>query len=192
MDTGAFRKRYFRYVLGAQALLLIVDPLQMEEVRRSLGSALPEDAPEEEERVSQHLPVTVLLKALRVRGIEPPVNTPLAVVLTKADAVRGISPSLERLWKIPVFHPGRVNLAYDLGLHWDVQFAVREFLVEHDPGLVTLVETNFTNFAYFCVAPMGCGAKTVGGEHRFAAFAPWRVEEPILWLFSREAYIPTV
>jgi hypothetical protein len=75
-----------------------------------------------------------------------------------------------------------------MSLHWQVQFAVRDFLLRYDPALVAKVEDNFEDVAYFCVSPTGCSSQ----NQKFVRFAPWRVEEPILWLFARLGVIPTI
>jgi len=177
-----------RYLWASQGFVYIVDPLQMPSVRRMLGTSLPEDALKEEDCLPQVRALNELLKGLGQRAT-PKYRIPIAVVLSKGDAIRDHDPAVrESLWEQPLYHRHQGALTYDLALHWKVQFAVRGFLLKHDPGLVANIESNFSHFAYFCVAPTGCSAR----NNRFARFAPWRVEEPVLWIFAKLGFIPVV
>lgn len=187
----AGKATHTRYLRTSKGLVFIVDPLQISSVRRSLGSSLPEDAPKNEECESQQKPLENLINALKKGGATPKFKTPIAVTISKADVLYKSEATLrESLWSAPSYHPGGKRPAYSIALHWNVQFAVREFLRRYEPGLVDKIENNFENFAYFLVAPTGCSAK--GGEpKKFSRFAPWRVEEPILWLFYQLGVIPS-
>jgi hypothetical protein len=171
--------RCTRYFGALQGFVYIVDPLQIPSVRSVLGSALPEDASKHGECCEQETPLFCLLDGLRQQDT-PPYHIPIAVVVSKGDAIRDHDPMLKAaLWEQPLYHQHHGTLSYDLALHWNVQFAVREFLMKHEPGLAAAVEHNFEHFAYFCVAPMGCSAQN---NNRFPRFSPWRVEEPLLWI----------
>lgn len=175
------------YLWTSSGLVLILDPLQMPSVRRFLGKAMPEDAPADEQCEDQITPLNNLLKAFRQRET-PPFKTPIAVVVSKGDTIRDRDPVLrESLWDNPTYHP-HGTLAYDLVLHKKVQVAVREFLMKHEHGIVENIEGNFEHFAYFCVAPTGCSTQ----NDRFVRFAPWRVEEPVLWILAKMGLIPVI
>jgi hypothetical protein len=178
-----------RYLYTSHGLVYILDPLQMPSVRRLLGSALPDDAPKENECMPQVDALNNLLDAMRKRQTNVKIHIPIAIVVSKGDAIRDHDPGLrESLWEQPLYHQRHGTLSYDLSLHWNVQFAVRAFLMKHEPRIVALVEEHFQHFAYFCVAPTGCSAR----NDRFARFAPWRVEEPVLWTFAKLGFIPVV
>ncbi len=180
-----------RYLRTSQSFVYIIDPLQMDGVRSMLGSAMPEDAPKDKECMSQLGPLDNLLNVLRKRQPGEKYQIPIAVVVSKGDVIRDHEHSLRKsLWEQPLYHQHHGTLSYDLSLHWNVQFAVREFLMKHEPGpgIVANIENNFQHFAYFCVAPTGCSAR----NNRFARFAPWRVEEPVLWIFAKLGLIPVV
>ena len=182
-----------RYLWSSQALVYIVDPLQISSVRSLLiaRSALPEDAPKdtgkEQECMPQVTALDNLLKALRERETAP-YRKPIAVVVSKGDAIRDHDAGLRKaLWEQPSYHEHRATLQYDLALHWRVQFAVRDFLLQHEPALLPKIEGNFQHFAYFCVSPTGCSAQ----KKKFARFAPWRVEEPVMWILAKLGFIST-
>lgn len=179
-----------RYLGASHGFVFVLDPLQMRGFREMLGGSLPEDAPDE--CTNQQQPLDELLRALRDR-FEPKYAVPIAVVVSKGDVLKESVPGIrEAIWEQPLYQPTSGAPAYDLGLHWKVQFAVRDFLRTYEPNLVAMIENNFRHFAYFCVAPTGSAARTVDGRRRFARFAPWRVEEPVLWLFCKLGVIPAV
>jgi len=181
-----------RYLCASHALVFIVDPLQIRSFREMMGSSLPEDAPPENECTDQQEPLNELLRALRQRSV-PKYNVPIAVVVSKGDVLKDAVPIVrEAIWERPLYQRTSGTPAYDLNLHWTVQFAVRDFLLKYEPNLVSMVEHNFKHFAYFCVAPTGSSARTVGKTKRFARFAPWRVEEPVLWLLCKLGVIPPI
>jgi hypothetical protein len=177
-----------RYLWTSQGLICILDPLQIRKIRDKLGNDLPEDAPRDNECTDQTIPLANLLTALRQRAT-PKYGIPIAVVVSKGDAIRDLDPELrELLWDRPLYHQHNDTLSYDLALHWQVHFAVRNFLNKYEPGLTKSIEENFLHFSYFCVAPTGCSAR----GNRIAKFAPWRVEEPILWILAKLGLIPIV
>jgi len=181
-----------RYLQASHGLVFVVDPLQIHSVRQMLrtNNALPADALRDDEIRDQDIAINSLIKALQLHASsEGQYPTPIAVVLSKGDVLwRTDSVLRDSLWDVPFYHPGGQRPRYDMALHWRVQFAVREFLLLHAEGLVSKIEKRFANVAYFCVAPTGCDA----GTGRFARFAPWRVEEPVLWLFMQLGIIPPV
>jgi hypothetical protein len=180
--------REIGYFGALQGFVYIVDPLQIPSVRSMLRSELPEDAPHNTECSEQKTPLFNLLKILKQQDT-PPYHIPIAVVVSKGDAIRDYDPVLKAsIWEQPLYNQHHGTLSYDLALHWNVQFAVREFLMKHEPRLVADIEHSFEHFAYFCVAPMGCSAQ----NNRFARFAPWRVEEPLLWIMWYYGLIPGI
>jgi len=182
-----------RYLTASHGLVFIVDPLQIPSVRQQFGNNLPPDAPAYPE--DQISPLNNLLNALGAIA-RPKYETPIAVVVSKGDVLRKVDQKLnERLWSSPYYQSTGSNPRYDMALHWQVQFAVRDFLWQHYRDLVVKIEHNFKNFAYFCMAPTGSSAKQVAGADgrevkRFAKFSPWRVEEPFFWIMSELGVIP--
>jgi hypothetical protein len=155
-----------------------------------LGPRLPPDAPSERECRDQTEVLTNLDDALRRHGSSK-CHVPIAVVISKCDALWYNERLLrESLWEAAEYHPC-TNPAYDLSLHWKTQLVARDFLIRHCRNLVTMIEGRFQTYGYFCMAPTGSSARAVGKELRFSRFAPWRVEDPILWLFAKLGIIPS-
>jgi hypothetical protein len=189
---GKFGKAgYMRYLQAAHGYVLILDPLQMPRFRQSLGKDLPKDAPGEGELGLQDTAINNLLDALKQRNL-PKYKTPIAVVISKGDVMRADPLLRAALWDYPIYQETASHPVYDLSLHWTVQFAVRNFLQRYEKDIVRSIEDNFDNFAYFCVAPTGNSAQIEGKNWRFNQFSPWRVEEPLLWLFYQLGLIPGI
>jgi len=185
-------ERLYYYLRNLNGLVFLVDPLQLPSMRLMLrnSGSLPEDAPSDKEYVDQKDPIVTLDNALRQhQTVDGKYELPLAVVVSKGDVLWQTDPLLRSaLRDSPIYHPGGQNPGYDMALHWTVQFAVRDFMRTHGEGLVEKIENKFSKVAYFCVSPTGCGVKS----NKFARFAPWRVEEPVLWLFSQLKLIPAI
>lgn len=182
---------HMRYLQTAHGYVLILDPLQLPLFRQQLGEALPDDAPKEGEFRPQNEALNNLLNALKKREA-PKYKTPIAVVVSKGDVLRKDPLLRAALWDYPIYQQTKSHPVYDLSLHWTVQFAVRNFLQRYEKDIVRSIEDNFDNFAYFCVAPTGSAAQIEGINWRFGQFSPWRVEEPLLWLFYQLGLIPGI
>jgi hypothetical protein len=187
---------YCRYIRASQGLVFLVNPFQIERVRAAFGEALPPRERADDPdfvMVSQEEPIKRVRDVLARQGFAGKIRVPIAVVVSMADELMKRETLLrESLWEYPVYHPGGKSPAYDMDLHWRTQFAVRDFLCRNIEGLVNRIEDNFENFAYFCVAPVGSSARKVAGYTRFDRFAPWRVAEPLLWLFWKLGLIPAL
>lgn len=173
------------YLAAADAIIFVVDPLQISTVRKAVGGSVP--LPDRTRNQVEMLQRTAAL--LRERHGLPPtarIGTPLAVTVAKIDAVRALlAPGS------PLLRSGRHDGRYDDGDGLLVHDEVRALLHEWADGdaLVTAAETSFATHRFFGMsalgtAPVSATAVSPRGIH------PLRVEDPLLWLMARFGQIP--
>lgn len=165
------------YLAAASGIVLTVDTAAL-----ATQTATGRNPLEILEVISEHLREIAPHPTLRVRK-------PLAVVLTKIDAVtrqeEHFTPSspLRRMSR----HYGCFDETDSLDVHEDI----RAWLKSHDLARLdrTLV-TNFAEYRYFGISALGHSPQN-GSKIAKAGIRPYRVEDPILWLLSRLGSVPT-
>lgn len=174
-------ERNVAYLARADGIVLLVDPLQFGAVRDTVHKAavrLP-DRGTAPERV-----VAIVADLVRAHRDLPPgkrLRTPLAVALTKTDT---LTPLLDGDGS-PLRTPSRHDGVLDERDRLEVGDTVCSLLQDWDGGkLRRQVEADFALSAFFGISalggePEGASRGPAGGVH------PFRVEDPVLWLFSR-------
>jgi len=173
------------YVAKSAGLLFLVDPLQCPMVVNVLNQKGVAFASPTASYVGVLDAVVEALNKMGAPTTGKKLKRPLGVVVTKADLLRksDLIPSLS-LWNAPVFHEGEY---YDLGLHAEIDGVSRAFLREYEPGLLNQIEDKFQDYAFFAVSSTGSAPDKNG---QFPRIAPWRAEEPVLWLLYKLGLLP--
>ena len=173
------------YLDAADAIVFVLDPLQVTSVRRSVGdaTALPDAASNQVDILAR---TAELLRERRGQRSTDPITTPLAVVLTKTDALPDLLPAGCALTR-----PGTHDGAYDEADGRYVHDEVRAVLSEWTDGrrLLDAVERTFPDHRFFGVSALGTSpaSRTDLAE---GGIRPLRVEDPMLWLLARFGLIP--
>jgi hypothetical protein len=174
-----------RYLDGADAIVFVLDPLQVPSVRRSVGGnvTLPDAAPNQVDMLAR---TAELLRERRNLRAGDRIVTPLAVVVTKTDALPGLLPAGGALAR-----PSPPVGAYDEADGQQVHDEVRALLAEWSEGrrLLDVVDGGFSDYRFFAVSALGTPPATstelaAGGIH------PLRAEDPMLWLLARFGLVP--
>ncbi|MFB9724390.1 TRAFAC clade GTPase domain-containing protein [Planobispora longispora] len=172
---------HLRYLGAADAVVFLVDPLELPGARSALsGTALARGGTLEGDPDSD--PINVISRVtelLRRRDGDRRLTIPVAVALSKIDALR---PALERQ---SALHRARAPLgALDLDDREAVHEQVRALLDEWQAGMVDrYLRQNYTDFSLFGLSALGGvpGPESVGP----GGIRPYRVEDPLLWLLYR-------
>ncbi len=175
-------EREGRYVTQPDGLILLVDPLQIAAVRDELAGVveLPEATAD----------VYTMLGRLggmirEARGIAPgkPIDVPLAIAISKVDALAGLLPPNH-----PVFALPRHDGSFDRDVARDISEAMRAEVVGWvGERLDTHLREEFADYAFFGVSALG--ASPVDGRLQNGV-APLRVEDPVLWLLDEWGALP--
>lgn len=178
--------QHLRYLGVADAVVFLVDPLELPGARSYLrveASAGPAVAPADDP-LDVIRRVTALLRA--AHGRPPPKRLPLpvAVALTKIDAL-GEQVAAQSQLHLPRPRTGRLDLA-DRGL---VDEQVRALLEDWGAGAIDRELANsYQAHALFGLSALGHPPKAGGVDP--AGISPHRVEDPLLWLLHRFRMIP--
>lgn len=178
LEEGELLEQEARYVANADAVIVLVDPLQIAGVRDRLARP---DVELPEVRSDPLDMVTRVTNAIRAqRGIPPahPIDRPLALVLSKLDAVRGLMDPDSRA----VAGDGHDGV-YDENDAEEVHESVRSHVHEWaGPALENFVGANYRLSRWFGTSAFG---RPPTGTQLPAGVSPVRVEDPVLWLLAQ-------
>jgi hypothetical protein len=184
LTTEASVSRNGRYLRAADAIILILDPLQTKGGRRVAASeALPPEPRLEDDPYNVLLRITEMLqKGHRDRKI----GKPLAVVFTKLDALRQAIPEGSALKRS---EPG--GAGWDEVDSRDVHRDIQSLLLDWDGHEIDqYLQLNYQHFRYFGVSALG--ANPTPDKRLSSVPQPYRVTDPILWLLSRTRLVRVI
>ncbi|MEM7013296.1 MAG: hypothetical protein AAF585_17630, partial [Verrucomicrobiota bacterium] len=185
LDSASEAERMVQYLRVASGLIFLIDPLQIQRVRDRIPNP-PKIAGGDIGFTDPQVIIGNVLDLLEKNGAlnaGERLQLPVAVVLAKSDALRdqGLMPET-RIWNSKRGH----RLALDQTLINDVSGMFGEFLQRYAPDAYATIVQRFPNHAFFGVSATGCAPD----EDGFPFIAPWRVEDPLLWLMGQLQLIP--
>ena len=173
-----------RYLKAADAIILILDPLQMAGGRKLAASeALLQDPRPEDDPYNVLQRITDLLKAGQR---DRPVRKPLAVVFTKLDALWHTFPEVSALKRPQPQDPG-FDALDSLDVHRHIQALLHDW---NGRQIDVYLQHNYRRFRYFGVSALG--AIPTPDKRTSTVIAPYRVGDPILWLLSNAHMVPVI
>jgi hypothetical protein len=178
-----------RYLRGAGAVILLLDPLQMPGALLGTG-ARPPDATPSGVKVDQPIDVlariTDLLFDAGHGGPSKLIDIPVAVAFSKIDALwNGLPPGS------PIRQPAPDVAGYGRRDGEAVHEHVRALLYAWEAGQIDQFLTkHYRNFRYFGLSALGAEPSD-GRKVSDRGIQPHRVEDPFLWLLSNFKVIPT-
>jgi hypothetical protein len=184
LTTKASTELNGRYLEAADAIILILDPLQMAGGRRLAASeALQQEARTEDDPYSVLQRITEMLQA---GHRDRRVRKPLAVVFTKLDALRH-----EFAEGSPLTRPEPRSAGCDELDSQDVHRHVQALLHDWDGRQIDqFLQHNYRCYRYFGVSALG--AIPTPDRRVSGVIQPYRVSDPILWLLSKAHMVPTI
>ncbi|MEU9022379.1 hypothetical protein [Actinomadura sp. NPDC048394] len=174
---------HLRYLEAADAIIFLVDPLELPGARAGVSDTVPEPRGPGDDPDSEPLNIIArVTDALRQRhGTRPgePLPVPVAVALTKIDALR---PDLLRQSALRRSRAGTGVL--DLDDREAVNEQVRALLHEWQAGqLDTYLGQQYAEHALFGLSALG--GVPEDGRVGAGGVRPHRAEDPLLWLLYR-------
>lgn len=186
LTTVASVEANLRYLNSADGVILLLDPLQMEGVRRLVptGARTPSPGRVENRPLDMLGRVTDLLMS-RPGAANRLIRVPIAVCLTKIDALHG-----ELDEGSPLHRPQPSAPFFDESDSQDVHAQVRQLLHRWDGGGVDgHVGNHYRNARYFGVSALG-GVPDEDNRVR-GGVRPYRVADPFLWMLGQFGVIPS-
>ncbi|MCW2902859.1 MAG: hypothetical protein JWO67_5124 [Streptosporangiaceae bacterium] len=172
------RDLHLRYLQAADAIIFLVDPLELPGARAALLDGVrpvTADDPDSE-------PINVIARvteALQSRRTGDRLRIPVAVALTKIDTLQ---PSMAR--QSALHRSRQVTGALDLDDREAVDEQVRALLHEWQAGqLDRYLRQRYTEYALFGLSALG--GMPDDGQVGAGGVRPYRAEDPLLWLLHR-------
>jgi hypothetical protein len=172
-----------RYIYNSQGIILLVDPLQIPQVREQLkskGVKLPNENAETEDIVDR---VTNLIRtALGLTNRKKLIKTPIAIVFSKIDALEEILKDNPEL-----FSSGNHNGFYNLEDANNIKLLIESCMKEwKSTNFINSVKLNFKTYSFFGISALGSNPH---GSNTIPKLRPTRVEDPFLWLLCKNGII---
>ncbi|MFF5444109.1 hypothetical protein [Streptomyces sp. NPDC012888] len=182
--------RYTSYLAAADGIVLLVDPLQMRAVRDQLPAGPKTPLPAVETPAPQI--AADLAAQLRTHGrgsAHGRVTTPVAVAVTKTDALPGLLEPHSPLLRNAPHTGGVVDEEDRLAVHEEV----RSLLDGWDSGAFTRqLDRDFARLSLFGLSALGSPPPPhAPSDAPKSGPQPLRVEDPLLWLLGLDGLLPT-
>ncbi|WP_222429928.1 hypothetical protein [Paenibacillus cremeus] len=171
-----------KYIYNSSGIILLLDPLQFTDVREYLkrGSSIPQQNTD---------PYEILTRTINIihKGQDIPaqklIDIPLAVTLSKLDALNNADIMFDEssVVKHPSPHIAKGSLQEkEFPLIYQ---EIRTFLTNFGgSNFVSLAESKFQKHSFFGISALG---KSPQGTNKIDVVNPHRVEDPFLWLLSK-------
>ena len=172
-----------RYLANSDGIVFLLDPLQIRAVRDRLAGtmSLPSESSDPSDIIGR---VVQLVRQMRSLGPTARIDTPVALAFSKIDAIRSlVEPGS------PVHQASNHDGYFDLADAERLNESMRAYVTEWvGGGLHTFLKHNFETFAYFGLSALG---SSPDGQGRLPmGAAPFRVEDPFLWVLHHHRIIP--
>ena len=182
LDSEELMRTENKYIYNSQGIILLIDPLQISEIRHELegaGVSLPQQNTESEDIISRVANLVRKAKGLRV---DKPIDIPIAIAFSKIDAIRKIVSPNSPLTK-GSSHEGFFNIDDFVSLNTEVSSLLEK---KADSPILQQVKHNFSTYAFFGLSALGTNPH---GSGKIAKVRPLRVEDPFLWLLHHHKLI---
>jgi hypothetical protein len=176
-----------RYLANADAIIMLLDPLQMPGARRlaAPGARLPTQGPTSDTPANLLTRVTELLQMKLGLGPSARITKPVAVAFSKIDVLRHALPP----WS-PLLRPELQAPRFDREDAAEVHEHIRALLHDWEGAQIDqLLRFNYARYRYFGLSALG-ESPTAGNLVSEAGIRPYRVPDPLLWLLSEFGTIP--
>lgn len=171
-----------RYITQSDGLILLVDPLQIARIRDDLEGSM--ELPDAGADVYSMLGrLAGLLREARGIPRNTPIDVPLAIAISKVDALRGLLPDSHPVFSLPR-HDGRFDATVGRSISEALRADAVDWLGER---LDTFLKSEFERYAFFGVSALG--ENPVDGRLRNGV-SPMRVEDPVLWMLDQWNALP--
>lgn len=184
-------ENFAKYIKHSDGMILLVDPMSIADIANNV---------EQSDKYQQRASVNTVLSAIYGLVKHNQYNkcvVPLAVCLPKCDLPAlqsAFDPELVELLINDVKgirQPGSIKCTaqFNADDYNNIADYLHKFLMDHEFAMLTNVDTEYSNYAYFAFTVLGCG--TDADNKPVSHVSPKRIEEPLFWLFNQFGYIGT-
>lgn len=171
-----------KYIYNSSGIILLLDPLQVPEVRHQLAKDTP--MPEVTSEIEEILPRTAkLIRNAKKMKSDQLIDIPVALTFSKIDAIEPLfDPSCS------LHYPSKHTNCFDIGdfetVNSEIEALTREW---KGSNILRQLSHTFKNYAFFGMTALGCNPH---GTQKIRKLRPHRVEDPFLWLLWQHKLIP--
>ncbi len=173
-----------KYIYRSDGIILLIDPLQLSEVRTRLaaGTPLPGVNTETSDIINR---TTRLIQNGRGLPVTSKIPIPMAVAFSKFDAVKPLVDDQFQLNSAGCHRGGFHEADFD-AVNSEMMALLGDWGCQ---DIVNHVRTMYDEFGFFGLTALGCNPHQTS---RIAAVQPHRVEDPFLWLLARNRLMQKV
>lgn len=167
-----------RYICKADGLIVLLDPLQIENIRQQLPASIQMPQPDPMARPEFIVGrLHELLESFHHRSGSKKISTPVAFTLSKVDTLRElVAPDSTLLRHSEHYHA--LDLADVQSVSTEIGNYVQAWIT---PGFYNEIDYKFANYRFFGVSSLGNQPDASGR----VKIEPLRVEDPFLWLLHQ-------
>lgn len=170
-----------KYIYNSSGIILLLDPLQLPDVRAQLPSGTP--LPSENTEIEDIIPRTAsLIRKARKLKQDQLIDIPVALTFSKIDAIDPLLDASSGL-KYPSKHTGSFDIGDFETINSEMEALIREW---KGTSLLQQLRHNFKEHAYFGMTALGCNPHDT---QKIAKLRPHRVEDSFLWLLWQHKLI---
>lgn len=172
--------QFGEYILRADAILYLADPVTMERVRQQLPAYLQPDPASISARSAHEVLTTIMYRFEQYQRVQPGerVDVPTAIILSKSDLLRYTIPiSVQRNFIIfqRSSYDGKAHTQELLRMHQEVESCLRAY---NEQALLQ-VSKRFTNLNFFASSATGSPPDSNG---KYIRIDPVRCLDPFIWV----------
>ncbi len=175
-DDVRTMERYNRYLARASGILCLLDARQLAPATARLNRAAAASATDELDLIGR---IDEIVRSMRSISVNDPIDIPVAVAISKLDLVRSLFQPGSAL-HLDSAHAGFFDLSDFRNVHDDVGKQLDRWL---GPGLKNFLNGRFSTHGFFGVSALGQSPDADGRINK--TLAPFRVEDPLLWLLYK-------
>lgn len=170
-----------KYIYRSNGTLLLIDPLQLPQVRDRLGGGTPMPSVNTEAADIITRTTRLVLRGQKLAEKDK-ILIPLAVAFSKFDAVK---PLVDDQFQINASarHDGGFNVLDFQAVNNEMMALLEDWGGKH---IVAQVQAHYTRYGFFGLSALGCNPH---GTQRIPRVLPRRVEDPFLWLLFENKLI---
>lgn len=174
------------YIAHSEAIIFILDPRQIPEVNKAVSAVMPKLPPVSNDTYENTVnSVADVIRNNKRLDSQKAIKVPVCVAFSKWDLLIN-TPNL-----LPAdFMINNPNTFSFRGFNPDIirnsGEEIRSLLRQWAPGFLTTVEQQFEDVMYFGFSAWGMGSKD---GRNIPAIAPFRVEDPFLWILNRNGLL---
>jgi hypothetical protein len=182
MQSLAVMTTETRYILHADAIIFLLDPLQIDTVRQlRTDAALPPPDPGAEPEYIVGRLRELYEQHFHLRN-DQKIAKPVAFTLSKIDMLYPLLDASSGLFHTGE-HFGYLNTIDLQSIHTEITACLQSWMGHR---FDMLVRTNFANYQYFGVSSFGRAPQgEPDGPQTINSITPIRVEDPIMWIFHQ-------